>query len=71
MNRLVPILSRLPWPPPGVSLVLEFAGPDTLGVGVNVNYKLFDGIPLLSKWNCFRNATPKPVRLHRYRKSVV
>jgi hypothetical protein len=54
------------WPPPGVSLTLEFRPPDSgtgtqskaLGnVAVEVHYELFDGIPLLSKWIVIRNDT--------------
>jgi hypothetical protein len=41
----------LPWPPPGVHLVLHFRppqpGPDAT---VDVHYELYDGIPLFSKW---------------------
>ncbi len=40
-----------PWPPPGVSLRLNFIPPDGLfeGLEVGVIYEMYDGIPLLSK----------------------
>lgn len=65
-KRLEWMPQDLPWPPPGVSIVLEFAGPDTLGIAVDVHYELFDGIPLMSKWIVVRNASSKPVRLDRF-----
>jgi len=64
------------WPPPGVSLVLEFEAPapaerdaDTTvppGVTVEVHYELYDGIPLLSKWIAVRNGSDKTVRLNSF-----
>jgi hypothetical protein len=63
----------MPWPPPGVSLTLEFAAPESAaglaagkGVTVEVHYELYDGIPLMSKWMVVRNATAKPVRLNTF-----
>ena len=62
-------LSRdLPWPPPGVSLTLEFQPPEGAGVeaAVLVHYELYDGIPLLSKWIEVRNRGRAPLRLNRF-----
>jgi len=64
----------LPWPPPGVSLTLEFspplgsAGVQQLGVGlvVEVHYELYDGLPLVSKWIVVRNGTARAVRLNSF-----
>jgi len=59
----------LPWPPPGVSLTLEFAAPESSpvkGTTVEIHYELYDGIPLLSKWLVARNATGHPLRLNRF-----
>jgi len=55
----------LPWPPPGVSLTLSFARPES-GVTVNVHYEIYDGIPLLSKWITVHNGTAQPVRLNKF-----
>ena len=60
----------LPWPPPGVSLTLEFAHARGCAPGkdvtVEVHYELYDGIPLMSKWIVVRNGTDKPVRLNSF-----
>jgi hypothetical protein len=64
------------WPPPGVSLTLEFATPSRVdqgttnhappGITVEVHYELYDGIPLLSKWIVVRNGSDKTVRLDSF-----
>ena len=62
-------LSRdLPWPPPGVSLTLQFAPPQgvALDASVLVHYELYDGIPLLSKWIEVRNRGRAPFQLNRF-----
>jgi hypothetical protein len=64
----------LPWPPPGVSLTLEFRPPVALGgnkqpadgLTVEVHYELYDGLPLLSKWIVVRNSTSQAVRLNSF-----
>lgn len=40
------------WPPKGVHLTLDFAGPDC---EVSVHYELYDGIPVYSKWLSVKN----------------
>ena len=63
-----------PWPPPGVSLTLEFRSPaaqggikqPSEGLIVEVHYELYDGLPLLSKWIVVRNGTPQAVRLNSF-----
>ena len=55
-----------PWPPPGVSLTLEFRAPAGGGVTVDVHYELFDGVPLVSKWIVVRNNTTQAVRLNSF-----
>ena len=62
------------WPPPGVSLTLEFrppagssgAGQSREGLAVEVHYDLYDGLPLISKWIVVRNGTPQAVRLNSF-----
>jgi hypothetical protein len=62
----------LPWPPPGVSVMLEFKAPakkgssPSGGLAVEVHYEMYDGIPLLSKWIVVRNSTGTPVRLNTF-----
>lgn len=57
-----------PWPPPGVSLTLEFAPPQGAGleVAVLVHYELYDGIPLLAKWIEVENRGRAPFRLSSF-----
>ena len=63
-----------PWPPPGVSLTLEFrpptgsggAGQSREGLAVEVHYELYDGLPLVSKWIVVRNGTPHAVLLNSF-----
>lgn len=40
------------WPPKGVHLALDFAGPDC---EVSVHYEWYDGIPVYSKWLSVKN----------------
>lgn len=55
------------WPPPGVSLRLDFAAPRSLeelnGVTVSVHYELYDGVPVLAKWLTVTNASGRTVRV--------
>lgn len=53
----------LPWPPPGVSLVLSFELPSAMTI--DVHYELYDGVPLFCKWLTVRNKSQEPVRLER------
>ena len=58
------------WPPPGVSLQLDFDAPDAptaaKGLVVSVHYELYDGLPAFSKWLTVENRGPAPVRLNRF-----
>lgn len=67
-----------PWPPPGVSLTLEFARADahsgaaaSAAVTIQVHYELYDGLPLLSKWITVRNGGDQPVRLNSFTSEIV
>jgi hypothetical protein len=73
-QRLEWMPKDVPWPPPGVSLTLEFrppagsggAGQSREGLAVEVHYELYDGLPLVSKWIVVRNGTPQAVRLNSF-----
>ena len=73
-KRLEWMPKDVPWPPPGVSLTLEFrppagsggAGQSRESLAVEVHYELYDGLPLLSKWIVVRNGTPQAVRLNAF-----
>jgi hypothetical protein len=55
----------LPWPPPGVSLVLDFRSnlDGLIDVEVSVHYEMYDDIPLLSKWITITNQSSEPIQL--------
>jgi hypothetical protein len=61
----------LPWPPPGVSLVLRFEPPDRKGIAVWVHYEMYDGIPLLSKWIEVRNNSGQPVTVNTFTSEIL
>jgi hypothetical protein len=52
-----------PWPPPGASLTFHCASPDpTLaGVGLDIHYELYDGLPLYAKWLTLTNETDREI----------
>lgn len=58
----------LPWPPPGVSLILHFSAPEPLGEGVTatVRYELYDGIPLFSKQVQLQNHSNKALKVDKF-----
>ena len=61
------------WPPPGVSLELDFKAPigGPAGVGVTVHYELYDGIPLISKWITVSNAGERAVVLDSFTAEIL
>ncbi len=63
----------LPWPPSGVSLVLDFrSDKDVLrDVEVSVHYEMYDGIPLLSKWISIVNRGGEPLQLDSFTSEVL
>jgi hypothetical protein len=62
-----------PWPPPGITLTLNFDAPPLKfpGVVVSVVYELYDGLPLLSKRIVLRNSGPRSVRLNSFVSEVL
>ena len=59
-----------PWPPPGLSLTLDFGPPAAAGaadgVSVSVHYEIYDGLPLLAKWLSVANGGPDPITLNSF-----
>jgi len=51
------------WPPPGVSLRLDFegTGPELSGVRVSVHYEMYHGLPVMQKWITVHNGTDQPI----------
>jgi hypothetical protein len=71
--KRTPFSGDQPWPPPGASLTLRFEPGDSgpSGITVFVNYEMFDGIPLLSKWLTIQNQSGRRVRLNRFVNEVL
>jgi hypothetical protein len=72
--------ATLPWPPPGVSLRLDFEVPTPAagspssghaGLRVSVHYEMYDGIPLLAKWLVVHNGGTDAVRLNKFTSEVL
>jgi BNR repeat-like domain len=63
----------LPWPPPGVSLTLDFVPPEGKldGVVISVHYELYDGIPLLAKWLTLANGGSQPIRINSFKNEIL
>ncbi|MFB9326453.1 hypothetical protein ACFFSY_11065 [Paenibacillus aurantiacus] len=61
------------WPPPGVSLVIDFTSDDPRykDVSVNVHYELYDGIPLMAKWIDIRNNGSETITLDSFRSELL
>jgi hypothetical protein len=62
-----------PWPPPGVSLTLNFAPPEGRlgGTVISIHYELYDGIPLLAKWLTIANGGSKPFRIDSFKNEIL
>jgi len=63
------------WPPKGVGLRLDFAGPRgedaPPAFRVSVHYELYDGLPLVAKWFVVTNDSPKPLTLDAFRAELL
>jgi len=57
------------WPPRGVRVSLHYTleREDAPRVEVDVNYELYDGVPVFSKWIELRNTGDEPLVLERFR----
>lgn len=62
-----------PWPPPGITLTLNFdtPAPELAGVSVSVVYELYDSLPLLSKRIVLRNDGPRSLRLKSFDSEIL
>lgn len=61
------------WPPAGVAVRLDFAGPpgEFERMQVSVHYELYDGLPCYSKWITVSNGLARPVRLDRFSSEIL
>jgi len=62
-----------PWPPPGISLVLDFRSTldELKNVEVSIHYEMYDDIPLLSKWITITKRRRKPIQLDSFTSEVL
>ena len=65
--------ANLPWPPPGVSLTLNFETPpaESPRIKVAVHYEMYDGIPLVAKWLSVSNLDVRSVRLNSFTNEIL
>lgn len=63
----------MPWPPQGVSLVLDFRSnlERLKDVAVSVHYEMYDDIPLLSKWITITNDRDESIQLDSFTSEVL
>jgi len=63
----------LPWPPPGISLTLNFHPPEgrLQNVVISVHYELYDGIPLLAKWLRVENGGSKSIKVNSFKNEIL
>ncbi len=58
------------WPPAAFQFRLEFrSGTDDFTV--SVHYKMYDGIPVLSKWITVKNTSKKPITVDRFTSEIL
>lgn len=56
------------WPPKGVHLELEFAGPSCV---VSIHYECYDGIPVYSKWLSLKNTGSDTLMIDRFTSEIL
>ncbi len=59
--------------PTGKELILRFDHPsETLkGIGVNVHYEIYDGIPLIAKWLTVENGSPNTLQVNDFKSEIL
>ena len=65
---------NMSWPPAGVALRFDFAGPPGRpgeGIRVSVHYELYDGLPCFSKWLTVHNGTAVPITVDKFSSEVL
>jgi hypothetical protein len=63
----------LPWPPPGISLTMNFVPPvgEMTKVLIAIHYEIYDGLPLLAKWLTIHNKGLRPARLNSFKNEIL
>ncbi len=81
--RRVRHCADLPWPPPGALLAMSYRIPDktrrALGpdhrhldkVMVQINYEMYQGIPLMCKWLTIHNGSDRVIRLNSFTSEIL
>ncbi len=64
------------WPPPGVSLQIDFAPPENDGklppeLVVTIHYELYDGLPALSKWLTVQNRSSQSINVDEFTNEIL
>jgi len=54
------------WPPPGMSLRMDYSHPELPGIRVSVHYEMYDGLPLMSKQITVHNDSDKTITVDRF-----
>jgi hypothetical protein len=64
-----------PWPPKGLRLTMTFTPTEFMkavkDIEVKVNYEIYDGIPVISKWMEVTNSNDENVRLNSFESEVL
>jgi hypothetical protein len=71
-NRVRHHSNDVQWPPAGIHLRMDYEAPVSVaGVGVSVNYELYDGIPCYSKWLTISNSTSAAITIDQFSSEVL
>ena len=65
----------LPWPPKGKSIAFTYSArkvnSSATGIEVIVNYEIYDGIPLISKWITVNNNSGREITINSYKSEIL
>jgi hypothetical protein len=65
----------LPWPPKGKSIAFTYSAmkvnSSATGIEVIVNYEIYDGIPLISKWITVNNNSGREIMINSYKSEIL
>lgn len=65
--------SNKKWPPSGKTVRFIYEHPNTAltGIQVIVNYSIYDGLPLISKWIEVENNSKAPIKLNAFKSEIL
>jgi hypothetical protein len=74
-KRLEWMPADLPWPPKGKSIAFIYSvrkvNSSANGIEVIVNYEIYDGIPLISKWITVNNNSGREIIINSYKSEIL